>query len=103
MRPPNYPSEKLEREHTTKTVTCESALREAGIDETLLAKKLKELLEAKRPWWNPKKQAFDLFPDDRARLAALRLAFKILGSYPAEREDNELLVINTSEIPAHGH
>lgn len=72
-------------------------MREAGIDETLLVEKLKELLEAKRPWWNPKKQAFDLFPDHRARLAALRLAFKILGSDPAERKERTMsYLINTS-------
>lgn len=67
-------------------VTCESALREAGVDETLLAKKLKEQLEAKQPRWNPKKKAFDLFPDHDAQLAALREVVKIFGGYPSESD-----------------
>ncbi len=102
MRPLNYPSEKLELEHATKKVTCESALREAGIDETLIAKKLKEQLEAQQPRWNPKKNAFDLFLDHYARLAALREAFKILGVCLPEREDYRIpKVIVTSAIPPH--
>lgn len=70
-------------------VTCESALRETGVDETLIAKKLKEQLEAKQPRWNPKKKAFDLFPDHDAQLAALREVVKIFGGYPSESESGE--------------
>jgi hypothetical protein len=72
----------------TEHLTCESALREAGVDEALIAKKLKEQLEAKQPRWNPKKKAFDLFPDHDARLAALREAIKIFGGYPAAERDD---------------
>jgi hypothetical protein len=74
-------------------LTCESALREAGVDEALIAKKLKEQLEAKQARWNPKKKAFDLFPDHDARLAALREAVRIFGGYPAPSEDNQAPVI----------
>lgn len=76
-------------ESLKETVTCESALREAGIDEKLIGKKLKEQLEAKHPRWNPKKKAFDLFPDHDARLAALREAVKIFGGDATEREDKD--------------
>jgi len=71
----------------------ESALREVGVDEALIAKKLKEQLEARQPRWNPKKKAFDLFADYDARLAALREAIKILGGYPTERGDNQAPLI----------
>jgi hypothetical protein len=77
----------------TIRLTCESALREAGVDEALIAKKLKEQLEAKQPRWNPKKKEFGLFPDHDARLAALREAVKIFGGYPALSEDNHAPVI----------
>ena len=75
-------------EDPTEHVTCESALRTAGVDEGLIAKKLKEQLEAKQPRWNPKKKAFDLFADHDARLAALREAVRIFGGYPSPSEDN---------------
>lgn len=67
-------------------VTCESALREAGVDERQIAKKLKEQLEAKQPRWNPEKKAFDLFPDHDTRLAALREAVRIFDGYPSESD-----------------
>jgi hypothetical protein len=70
-------------EDVSEQLTCESALREAGISEALIAKKLKEQLEAKQPRWNPEKKAFELFPDHDARRAALREAIKILGGYPS--------------------
>jgi len=68
-------------------------LREAGVNETLIAKKLKEQLEAKQPRWNPKKKEFDLFPDHDARLAALREAVRIFGGYPSPSEDNQAPLI----------
>jgi len=71
------------REVRPKRDTCESALRKAGISEALIAKKLREQLEAKQPRWNPKKKAFELFADNDARLAALREAIKIFGGYPS--------------------
>ncbi len=76
-------------EDVTIHLTCESALREAGVDEALIAKKLKEQLEAKQPRWNPKKKAFDLFADHDARLAALREVVRIFGGYPLPSENNE--------------
>ncbi|SRR5258708_18566512 len=80
-------------EDVTIPLTCESALREAGVDEARIAKKLKEQLEAKQPRWNPKKKAFDLFPDHDARLAAVREAVRIFGGYPSPSEDNQAPLI----------
>jgi hypothetical protein len=68
-------------------------LREAGVNETLIAKKLKEQLEAKQPRWNPKKNEFDLFPDHDARLAALREAVRIFGGYLSQSEDKQARLI----------
>ncbi len=80
-------------EDPTENVTCESALREAGVDEALIAKKLKEQLEAKQPRWNPKKKALELFADHNARLAALREVVRIFGGYPSPSEDNQAPLI----------
>jgi len=80
-------------EHPTEHVTCESALRAAGVDEALIAKKLKEQLEAKQPRWNPKKKAFELFADHDARLAAIREAVRHFGGYPSPSDDDQAPVI----------
>jgi hypothetical protein len=80
-------------EDPTDKVTCESALREAGVDEALIAKKLLEQLEAKQPRWNPKKKAYDLFADHDARLAAVREVVRIFGGYPSPSEDNQAPLI----------
>lgn len=80
------PRQKPERENATATITCDSALRDAGINEALIAKKLKEQLEAKQAAWNSNKKAFELFPDYNARLAALREVVKIFGGYPSESD-----------------
>lgn len=77
----------------TEKVTCEAALREAGVNEALIAKKLKDLLEAKHPRWNPKKKAFDMFDDYDTQLAAAREAVKIFGAYPSPGEDNQVPLI----------
>jgi len=83
------------REVRPKRDTCESALRKAGISEALIAKKLKEQLEAKQPRWNPEKKAFELFADNNARLAAIKEASKIFGGYPSADDtgrDRNLIV-----------
>src|SRR5258708_32917616 len=83
------------REVRPKRDTCESALRKAGISEALIAKKLKEQLDAKQPRWNPEKKAFELFADNNARLAAIKEAIKIFGGYPSADDtgrDRNLIV-----------
>jgi hypothetical protein len=82
-------------EDVNGNVTCESALREVGVDEALIAKKLKEQLDAKQPRWNPEKKAFELFADNNARLAAIKEAIKIFGGYPSADDtgrDRNLIV-----------
>ena len=76
-------------EDTTAHFTVGYALREIGVDEAFLAKKLKEQLDAKQPRWNPRRKKYELVPDNDARLAAIREAIKFLGGYPIERDDNE--------------
>jgi hypothetical protein len=53
----------------------------AGVNEALIAKKLKEQLEAKQTRWNPEKKAFELFADHDARLVALREVIRLFGGY----------------------
>jgi len=90
IREPNDPPlSELRGEAPDGSNTCESALREAGVDERLIAKKLKEQLEAKQQRWNPKRNAFDSFPDYKRRLAALKEILKIFGSYPSPENDDK--------------
>ena len=96
----NRPHAALRSQDPTDKVTCESALREAGVDEVLVARKLKDLLEAKRRRWNPKKKAFDMFDDYETQLAAAIQIVKIFGGYPSESEDNQApVMINISALP----
>jgi hypothetical protein len=89
-------------------ITYESALREEGIDEVFVAKKLKALLRAQGCRWNPKKGSWENFEDYGTQLAALREIAKILDIYPRREpgkdseNTNKVLVINTSAIPRHG-
>lgn len=53
-------------------ITYESALREEGIDEKFVAKKLKGLPRAQGQRWNPKKGSWEKFEDHGTQLAALR-------------------------------
>lgn len=64
--------------------TCVSALREAGIDEAFVAKKLMELAQAQERRWNPKKGIWEKFDDYDTQLAALREIAKICGIYQKE-------------------
>lgn len=75
-------------------VTCESALREQGIDEAAIAKKLKDLLSAKTPRWNPGKHAFEVFDDHDTQLAAAKEIVKILGGGRPEDGEGEIQYIN---------
>ncbi|SRR5712692_4495573 len=86
-------------------ITYESALREEGIDEVFVARKLKALLRAQACRWNPKKGSWEKFEDYGTQLAALREIAKILDIYPrqAARKDseneNKVLIIDMSAIP----
>lgn len=75
--------DRLETKATKGRDACELALRAQGIDEVLLAKKLKNQLEAKAPRCNAKKKSWEEFDDWGAQLAAVREVVKIFGTYPS--------------------
>jgi hypothetical protein len=88
MNPMNQLDAKLGRGgKATKTVTCESALRETGVDEMFFARKLKDLLGAQTQRWNPTKGSWQKFEDYGIQLAALREIAKIFDIYPKDRDD----------------
>jgi hypothetical protein len=84
-------------------ITYESALREEGINEVFVARKLKDLSGAQGRRWNPKKGSWEKFDDHGTQLAALREIAKIFGIYPAQEKDlengNKVLHVDISAIP----
>ena len=87
------------REVRPKGDTCESALREEGIDEMFVARKLKDLLGAQTQRWNPKKESYQKFEDYGTQLAALREIAKIFDIYPKDDDANgSVRTINISGI-----
>jgi hypothetical protein len=86
-----------------KEITYASALRDVGIDEVFVARKLKDLLGAQTQRWNPKKGSWQKFEDYGTQLAALREIAKIFDIYPKDPEDADgsVRTINISAIPMH--
>ena len=81
-------------------ITYESALREVGIDEVFVARKLKDLAQAQEWRWNPKKGSWEKFEDYGTQLAALREIAKILGLYAKDSDDSRVpTLIDISAIP----
>jgi hypothetical protein len=84
-------------------ITYESALREEGVDEKFVARKLRDLLRAQGRRWNPKKASWERFEDYGTQLAALREIAKILGIYATQEKDseseNKTFKIDISAIP----
>ena len=81
-------------------ITYESALREEGIDERFVARKLKDLLRAQGRRWNPKKGTWEKFEDYGTQLAALREIAKIFDIYPKDPEGADRPIrIDISAIP----
>ncbi len=84
-------------------ITYDSALREEGIDEVFVAKKLKALLRAQGRRWNPKKGSLEKCEDYVTQLAAFREVAKILGIYASKESDseneNKTFKIDISAIP----
>jgi hypothetical protein len=83
-----------------KETTYASALRDVGIDEVFVARKLKDLLRAQGRRWNPKKGSWEKFEDYSTQLAALREIAKILDIYPKDPDDTNgsVRTINLSGI-----
>lgn len=74
-------------------ITYESALREVGIDEAFVARKLMDLVQAQGRRWNPKKGSWEKFEDHGTQLAALREIAKILGLYAKQSNDSRVPTI----------
>ena len=81
-------------------ITSASALRDVGIDEMFVARKLRDLLRAQGQRWSPKKGSWQKCEDYSTQLAALREIAKILDIYPKDPEDADRpLRIDISAIP----
>lgn len=76
-----------------KEITYASALRDVGIDEVFVARKLKDLLGAQTQRWNPTKGSWQKFEDYGTQLAALREIAKIFDIYPKDPEDADKMVV----------
>jgi hypothetical protein len=74
-------------------ITCESALREEGIDEVFVARKLKDLVRAQGRRWNPRTRTLEKCEDYDTQLAALREIAKILGLYRKDSEGTDVPVL----------
>ena len=60
----NNRSSNLQESETAKeNITYESALRDVGIDEVFVARKLKDLVQAQERRWNPKKESWEKFEE----------------------------------------
>jgi hypothetical protein len=91
------------REVRPKRDTCESALREEGIDEVFVARKLKDLLVAQGRRWNPKKGSWEKCEDYGTQLAALREIAKIFGIYTKDSDSTTMpTIINLAGMPRPG-
>jgi hypothetical protein len=72
----------------------QEALCAIGLDTATQAKKLAELLEAKKPLWNRKKERWDSFPDNAVRLEAVKEVNRLVNAYPAPKPDVEPTIVN---------
>ncbi len=83
-------------------ITYAAALREEGLDEVFVARKLRDLSRAQGRRWNPKKGTWEKFEDYGTQLAALREIAKILGIYAVEKDlenENRIRKIDISALP----
>ena len=63
----------------------QEALHAKGLDAIVVVKKLLELLEAKKPMWNPKTKRWDFFADSAVQLEALKAVLRLSNAYPAPK------------------
>ena len=99
MSPANNPGETPKRETPTATKTCQSALRDAGVDEELLAIKLKSLLDAKKQRWNHKNKSWEEFDDCATQLEAIKEILKLFGGYPSDIEETKSFIFINDSMP----
>jgi hypothetical protein len=77
-----------------KNPTIIEALEDTGINSKYLANKAKELLEAKRPLYNPKTQEFQDVPDNNARNTAFSTTCKLAGHLRDNVENTQNIQVN---------
>jgi hypothetical protein len=77
-----------------QNLTIIEALNNAGINTDYLANKAKELLEAKRPLYNPKTQEFQNVPDNNARNTAFSTTCKLAGHLRDNAENTQNIQVN---------
>jgi len=85
-------------------ITLESALREVGVDEVFLARRLMDLLQAQRRGRNHKKGSWEKFEDYGTQLAALRETNRIFGVYPKDdlNEEDKVVTIHLGPLSPKG-
>src|SRR5713226_9256384 len=88
-----------EPEVEKEEITYASALREEGINEGFVARKLNDLLRAQGQRWNPKKGSWEKVEDYGTQLAALREIAKILGIYATADESSGVLRLHLDSMP----
>ena len=80
----------------------QEALYAIEVDVVTVAKKLKELVEAEKPMWNPKERKWNFLTDFAVRLEALEKVIRLLNLYPAPKPEVEPttvnVVINSAEL-----
>lgn len=79
----------LERSRELRTV-YQRMLRETGLHEWYLTRKLKTLLEAKRPIWDNESKSFVWAPDNGVQMRAVELVHKLHDLVPVSAADNPL-------------
>ena len=70
------------------------ALHAIGVDAVTLAKKLAELLEAKKPLWNRKKKRWEFFPNGAIQLEAVKEVCRLLNLYPGSKPSLEPITVD---------
>jgi hypothetical protein len=77
------------------------SLRNHGLDETAITKKLKFLLHAKTPKYNPGTKDFEIFEDGDIQLRTAQELSKLLDLYPAPKTDEDMRPV-TVNFPKGG-
>jgi hypothetical protein len=70
------------------------ALYAIGVDAVTLAKKLAELLEAKKPLWNRERKRWEFFPNCAIQLEAVKEVCRLLNLYPGPKPSVEHITPN---------
>jgi hypothetical protein len=82
-----------------------SSLLAHGLTQQYLANKLRLLLDARMPKWNPDTEDWDIFEDSGTQAEALRMAYQLHDAFPAKKEPppaaGPVTVIFDTDITIH--